>query len=174
MISILSLDGTVLSMSWNYVTPVTKTTPVHHSPLVQLQPFLSVFSAHPLAPPFFLLFSFFSYLPPFGSHGLALYSLRPKLTSFSFSFSSLVTCPFLASLFSIMSLFCPFLSLSPSSFSPSHSYESTQEILPGSPRLTSFPTVSGSPASLASSMDAVSKATRSSPCRRRLQSTVLM
>uniref|UniRef100_A0A8D0AUP3 Histocompatibility (minor) 13 n=1 Tax=Sander lucioperca TaxID=283035 RepID=A0A8D0AUP3_SANLU len=51
------------------------------------------------------------------------------------------------------------------------SYESSQEFLPGSPRLTSFPTVSGSPASLASSMDAVSMATGSSPRRRRLQPT---
>uniref|UniRef100_A0A8C4IDQ0 Minor histocompatibility antigen H13 n=1 Tax=Dicentrarchus labrax TaxID=13489 RepID=A0A8C4IDQ0_DICLA len=53
------------------------------------------------------------------------------------------------------------------------SYESSEEVLPGSPRLTSFPTVSGSPASLASSMDAVSMATgsSSSPRRRRLQPT---
>lgn len=58
--------------------------------------------------------------------------------------------------------------------SPVVSYESSQEVLPGSPRLTSFPTVSGSPASLASSMDAVSMATGSSPRRRRLQPTPLM
>ncbi|XP_029361281.1 minor histocompatibility antigen H13 isoform X1 [Echeneis naucrates] len=51
------------------------------------------------------------------------------------------------------------------------SYESSEEVLPGSPRLTSFPTVSGSPASLASSMDAVSMATGFSPSRRRLQPT---
>uniref|UniRef100_UPI003AAEBBD8 minor histocompatibility antigen H13 isoform X1 n=1 Tax=Centroberyx gerrardi TaxID=166262 RepID=UPI003AAEBBD8 len=51
------------------------------------------------------------------------------------------------------------------------SYESSEEVLPGSPRLTSFPTVSGSPASLASSMDTVSMATGSSPRRRRLQPT---
>ncbi|XP_070825026.1 minor histocompatibility antigen H13 isoform X2 [Chaetodon trifascialis] len=49
------------------------------------------------------------------------------------------------------------------------SYESSEELLPGSPRLTSFPTVSGSPASLASSMDAM--ATGSSPRRRRLPPT---
>ncbi|KAJ4934154.1 hypothetical protein JOQ06_006959 [Pogonophryne albipinna] len=49
------------------------------------------------------------------------------------------------------------------------SFESSEEVLPASPRLTSFPTVSGSPASLASSMDAVSMLTRSSPRRRRLQ-----
>uniref|UniRef100_A0A3P9K5E7 Histocompatibility (minor) 13 n=1 Tax=Oryzias latipes TaxID=8090 RepID=A0A3P9K5E7_ORYLA len=53
------------------------------------------------------------------------------------------------------------------------SYESSEEVLPGSPRLTSFPTVSGSPASLASSMDAVCLATGSSPLRRRLQPTSL-
>uniref|UniRef100_A0A7N6A448 Histocompatibility (minor) 13 n=1 Tax=Anabas testudineus TaxID=64144 RepID=A0A7N6A448_ANATE len=51
------------------------------------------------------------------------------------------------------------------------SYESAEEVLPGSPRLTSFPTVSGSPASLASSMDAVSMMTGSSPRHRRLQPT---
>lgn len=34
----------------------------------------------------------------------------------------------------------------------SHSYESSAEILPHTPRLTHFPTVSGSPASLADSM----------------------
>uniref|UniRef100_A0AAX7UK21 Histocompatibility (minor) 13 n=1 Tax=Astatotilapia calliptera TaxID=8154 RepID=A0AAX7UK21_ASTCA len=51
------------------------------------------------------------------------------------------------------------------------SYESSEEVLPTSPRLTSFPTVSGSPASLASSMDAVSVATGSSPRHRRLQPT---
>ncbi|XP_025757602.1 minor histocompatibility antigen H13 isoform X3 [Oreochromis niloticus] len=51
------------------------------------------------------------------------------------------------------------------------SYESSEEVLPASPRLTSFPTVSGSPASLASSMDAVSVATGSSPRHRRLQPT---
>ncbi|KAI9515711.1 Minor histocompatibility antigen H13 [Dissostichus eleginoides] len=49
------------------------------------------------------------------------------------------------------------------------SFESSEEVLPASPRLTSFPTVSGSPASLASSMDAVSMLTRSSPRRRGLQ-----
>ncbi|XP_059915135.1 minor histocompatibility antigen H13 isoform X3 [Gadus macrocephalus] len=51
------------------------------------------------------------------------------------------------------------------------SFESPEEFIPSSPRLTSFPTVSGSPASLASSMDAVSMATSSSPRRRRLQPT---
>ncbi|XP_056279720.1 minor histocompatibility antigen H13 isoform X3 [Pseudoliparis swirei] len=48
------------------------------------------------------------------------------------------------------------------------SYESSEELLPGSPRLTSFPTVSGSPASLAGSM-----ATGSSPRHRRSQPTSL-
>ncbi|XP_016519653.1 minor histocompatibility antigen H13 isoform X2 [Poecilia formosa] len=45
------------------------------------------------------------------------------------------------------------------------SYESSEEVLPASPRITSFPTVSGSPASLAASMETM--ATGSSPrhCR---------
>ncbi|XP_047443121.1 minor histocompatibility antigen H13 isoform X2 [Mugil cephalus] len=47
------------------------------------------------------------------------------------------------------------------------SYESSEEVLPASPRLSTFPTVSGSPASLATSMDAVSMATGSSSTRRR-------
>uniref|UniRef100_A0A672GI78 Histocompatibility (minor) 13 n=1 Tax=Salarias fasciatus TaxID=181472 RepID=A0A672GI78_SALFA len=46
---------------------------------------------------------------------------------------------------------------------------SSVEFLPTSPRLSSFPTVSGSPASLASSMDTVSMATGLSPRRRRVQ-----
>ncbi|XP_054644333.1 minor histocompatibility antigen H13 isoform X6 [Dunckerocampus dactyliophorus] len=53
------------------------------------------------------------------------------------------------------------------------SYESSEDVLPASPRLTSFPTVSGSPASLATSMDAVSMATDSFPRQRRLQHTSL-
>lgn len=48
-----------------------------------------------------------------------------------------------ASLFLAISLFC---------LSVSHSYESSAEILPHTPRLTHFPTISGSPASLADSM----------------------
>ncbi|XP_056898077.1 minor histocompatibility antigen H13 isoform X1 [Takifugu flavidus] len=54
------------------------------------------------------------------------------------------------------------------------SYESSQEVFPGSPRLTSFPTVSGSPASLARSMDAVSTVTGPSPYHRRPQPSPLM
>uniref|UniRef100_A0A1A8II42 Histocompatibility (Minor) 13 n=1 Tax=Nothobranchius kuhntae TaxID=321403 RepID=A0A1A8II42_NOTKU len=51
------------------------------------------------------------------------------------------------------------------------SFESLEEVLPASPRITSFPTVSGSPASLATSMDFI--ATSSSPRHRRLQPTSL-
>lgn len=139
-----------------------------------IHPFLSVSLAHPLAPPFFLVFlllispSF--WLPWFSP---VLTKTKTYIFLFLLLLSGHLSFPGIPFLHHV-SLFCPFLSLSPSSFSLSHSYESTQEILPGSPRLTSFPTVSGSPASLASSMDAVSKATRSSPCRRRLQSTALM
>ncbi|XP_061622313.1 minor histocompatibility antigen H13 isoform X5 [Phyllopteryx taeniolatus] len=39
------------------------------------------------------------------------------------------------------------------------SYESSEGVLPASPRLATFPSISGSPASLAASMDAVSMAT---------------
>lgn len=74
-----------------------------------------------------------------------------------------------------------FLSLSPLSFlaypSPfpfllpvSCSYESSAEILPHTPRLTHFPTVSGSPASLADSM----QQNLSCPRRRRQQSPSAM
>ncbi|KAM4737536.1 minor histocompatibility antigen H13 isoform 2-T2 [Anableps anableps] len=49
------------------------------------------------------------------------------------------------------------------------SYESSEEVLPTSPRITSFPTVSGSPASLATSMETM--ATGSSPRHRRVQPT---
>ncbi|CAF94579.1 unnamed protein product, partial [Tetraodon nigroviridis] len=49
------------------------------------------------------------------------------------------------------------------------SFESSPEVFPGSPRLASFPTVSGSPASLARSMDAAAAVTGPSPCRRRPQ-----
>lgn len=45
-----------------------------------------------------------------------------------------------------------FLSICFLSLCLSHSYESSAEILPHTPRLTHFPTVSGSPASLADSM----------------------
>ncbi|KAI7789775.1 putative minor histocompatibility antigen H13 [Triplophysa rosa] len=52
------------------------------------------------------------------------------------------------------------------------SYESTDEVLPHSPRLTYFPTVSGSPASLANSMQSF---THSSPrCRRHTPSDMLL
>lgn len=64
-----------------------------------------------------------------------------------------------------------FLSLSfPSCFSLSCSYESSAEILPHTPRLTHFPTVSGSPASLADSM----QQKLSCPRRRRQQSPSAM
>lgn len=72
-----------------------------------------------------------------------------------------------------------FLSLPPSPFSPclslpasslSCSYESSAEILPHTPRLTHFPTVSGSPASLADSM----QQKLSCPRRRRQQSPSAM
>lgn len=58
-----------------------------------------------------------------------------------------------------------------SSFHPPrrHSYESAEEVLPASPRITSFPTVSGSPASLAASMETM--ATGSSPRHRRVLPT---
>ncbi|XP_032417157.1 minor histocompatibility antigen H13 isoform X2 [Xiphophorus hellerii] len=49
------------------------------------------------------------------------------------------------------------------------SYESSEEVLPASPRITSFPTVSGSPASLAASMETM--ATGSSPRNRRVLPT---
>ncbi|XP_043984717.1 minor histocompatibility antigen H13 isoform X4 [Gambusia affinis] len=49
------------------------------------------------------------------------------------------------------------------------SYESAEEVLPASPRITSFPTVSGSPASLAASMETM--ATGSSPRHRRVLPT---
>ncbi|XP_027867350.1 minor histocompatibility antigen H13 isoform X2 [Xiphophorus couchianus] len=49
------------------------------------------------------------------------------------------------------------------------SYESSEEVLPASPRITSFPTVSGSPASLAASMETM--ATGSSPRHRRVLPT---
>ncbi|XP_014901200.1 minor histocompatibility antigen H13 isoform X2 [Poecilia latipinna] len=48
-------------------------------------------------------------------------------------------------------------------------YESSEEVLPASPRITSFPTVSGSPASLAASMETM--ATGSSPRHRRVLPT---
>ncbi|XP_023693853.1 minor histocompatibility antigen H13-like isoform X1 [Paramormyrops kingsleyae] len=51
------------------------------------------------------------------------------------------------------------------------SYESSEEILPHTPRLTRFPTVSGSPASLANSMQPSSSS--SSPRRRRHVAAVL-
>lgn len=76
-------------------------------------------------------------------------------------------------------LFC-FFSLSPASFlslsfpscflSLFCSYESSAEILPHTPRLTHFPTVSGSPASLADSM----QQKLSCPRRRRQQSPSAM
>ncbi|XP_048874481.1 minor histocompatibility antigen H13-like isoform X1 [Brienomyrus brachyistius] len=52
------------------------------------------------------------------------------------------------------------------------SYESSDEILPHTPRLTRFPTVSGSPASLANSMQP-SSSSSSSPRRRRHVAAVL-
>lgn len=64
--------------------------------------------------------------------------------------------------------FCPCLSLPASSLSCS--YESSAEILPHTPRLTHFPTVSGSPASLADSM----QQKLSCPRRRRQQSPSAM
>lgn len=64
-----------------------------------------------------------------------------------------------------------FLSLSfPPASSLSCSYESSAEILPHTPRLTHFPTVSGSPASLADSM----QQKLSCPRRRRQQSPSAM
>lgn len=62
------------------------------------------------------------------------------------------------------------LSLSPPASSLSCSYESSAEILPHTPRLTHFPTVSGSPASLADSM----QQKLSCPRRRRQQSPSAM
>lgn len=64
-------------------------------------------------------------------------------------------------------LHLPCLSLS---LSLSHSYESSAEILPHTPRLTHFPTVSGSPASLADSM----QQKRAGPRRRRPQNPSAM
>lgn len=60
--------------------------------------------------------------------------------------------------------------LSPPASSLSCSYESSAEILPHTPRLTHFPTVSGSPASLADSM----QQKLSCPRRRRQQSPSAM
>lgn len=107
-------------------------------------------------------------------------SLHPSCTNYLFKnplllFPPLPVAPSIT--FSFLSSFLPVFPLCPAplpSTSPVVSYESSQEVFPGSPRLTSFPTVSGSPASLARSMDAVSTVTGPSPYRRRPQPSPLM
>lgn len=78
---------------------------------------------------------------PYPEHSI-LHSCMGSLWMVSPSHPKAQLCPFQAPLHLFFSV----------SVCLSHSYESSAEILPHTPRLTHFPTVSGSPASLADSM----------------------